>query len=184
MEPDLCARCHNQPRAKGHSYCYVCKRARSRLYSTPEWKAERAAKKAAPRLTKRCTRCEQGKSLDDFYQVDGYPYSRCKSCHLEVMREYKEANPDHRRGVSRRSRRKQLLQTYGITEDEYAEMHAQQEGRCAICLEETDLQVDHCHAAGHVRGLLCGRCNKALGLFDDDPARLQAAILYLTTAPR
>lgn len=63
-----------------------------------------------------------------------------------------------------------------------------QDGRCAICREEEtatargrvrSLAVDHDHETGAVRGLLCSRCNTALGLFRDNPALLLEAIAYL-----
>ena len=41
------------------------------------------------------------------------------------------------------------------------------------------LHIDHDHSNGVIRGLLCTACNKALGLFKDDPTRIQSAILYL-----
>ncbi len=71
-------------------------------------------------------------------------------------------------------------------------MHADQGGLCAICREpETALNnrgvvkklaVDHRHGDDLVRGLLCGRCNTAIGLFKDDVDRLVSAINYLRKA--
>jgi hypothetical protein len=46
-------------------------------------------------------------------------------------------------------------------------------------VEDRLLAVDHCHEGGEVRGLLCGRCNMAIGRFEHDPHLLQAAIDYL-----
>lgn len=69
-----------------------------------------------------------------------------------------------------------------------AELHAEQSGKCAICrIEEADapkavLHVDHIHGTDIIRGLLCANCNLALGLFQDDPLRMQAAIGYLRRA--
>ena len=45
--------------------------------------------------------------------------------------------------------------------------------------EAVGANVDHCHKTGLIRGLLCARCNKAIGWFGDDPALLEAAALYL-----
>lgn len=70
--------------------------------------------------------------------------------------------------------------TYGITLDDYKIMVSQQEGRCRICTEYKSLVVDHCHRTGIVRGLLCSQCNRAMGLFQDDPIRLSSAVSYLS----
>lgn len=59
-------------------------------------------------------------------------------------------------------------------------MH-EQKGVCAICgvNDGKTLHLDHCHLFNYDRGLLCKSCNLALGLFNDDPARLRAALKYL-----
>src|SRR5262245_8132069 len=72
-----------------------------------------------------------------------------------------------------------------VTEVEFEAMWIAQNGACAICgLEDqsedrSGLFVDHCHAWGHVRELLCSSCNSGLAMFNDDPQRLEAAIRYL-----
>lgn len=68
---------------------------------------------------------------------------------------------------------------YGLSADEYARLWTEQDGDCAICGEYRDLVVDHCHATGRVRGLLCHRCNVALGWLDDDPVRMRAVAEYI-----
>ena len=86
------------------------------------------------------------------------------------------------------------LAKYGLSPEDYAAHLIAQSGVCAICLKpETMLRphttgiadrlsVDHCHATGVVRGLLCSRCNVAVGMLGDDPVRLRAAASYLERA--
>ena len=69
--------------------------------------------------------------------------------------------------------------TYKLTTEQYRAMVERQGGRCAICDEQATLMVDHCHAKGAVRGLLCHYCNTGLGFFRDTPSFLEAAIRYL-----
>lgn len=69
-----------------------------------------------------------------------------------------------------------------LTEEQYAELFERQGGACAICGEKPKggrLAIDHIHGTTTVRGLLCSKCNTALGLFKDDPHRLASAIEYL-----
>lgn len=90
-------------------------------------------------------------------------------------------------------RRQRLLLRYGLTPEAYAEMFAAQGGLCAICRRPetrltkdglpTPLSVDHSHDTEAVRGLLCARCNGALG-FIEMPGWMAAARAYLAAASR
>ena len=70
---------------------------------------------------------------------------------------------------------------YGMSLEDYDVLLARQGGVCAICKRpsERPLFVDHCHATGKVRGLLCHSCNSALGFYQDDPNLTRAATDYL-----
>jgi hypothetical protein len=70
---------------------------------------------------------------------------------------------------------------YGLSAEHHRRLVEQQNGVCAICKRPSRraLCVDHCHATRVVRGLLCDKCNTALGLFGDDAGRVLAAVAYL-----
>ena len=70
-----------------------------------------------------------------------------------------------------------------LSEERYNELMESQEGRCAICGMKPEARVEHDHATGQVRGLLCQSCNVALGFLRDDPNRLKTAIAYLENPP-
>lgn len=81
-----------------------------------------------------------------------------------------------------------IIRTYGITAEDYYNMLAAQDNKCAVCESEevnnsrvssNKLFIDHCHDTGKVRGLLCSKCNHGIGLLNDDTALLQKAIEYL-----
>ncbi len=72
-----------------------------------------------------------------------------------------------------------LMHRYGLTLERYRQLLESQGGLCALCKKRPAGDVDHCHATGKVRALLCRGCNVGLGLFGDDPDRLRAAIAYL-----
>ena len=94
------------------------------------------------------------------------------------QREYVET------GRKRISMRKyHLKRKYGLTLEEYGAMLEAQNHVCAICLEarpdERTLHVDHDHETGVIRGLLCFRCNNALGDFREEYELFQRAANYL-----
>lgn len=82
-----------------------------------------------------------------------------------------------------------VLQTYGITSEQYWALYEAQGGVCAICQRakgtaRRKLSVDHNHKTGEVRGLLCGPCNRdVLGHLRDDPAALRRGADYLENPP-
>lgn len=75
-----------------------------------------------------------------------------------------------------------LKRKYGITCEQREAIVAKQNGVCPICLG-VPTDVDHNHATGAVRGVLCSNCNKALGLLYDNPDSLLRAISYLKAKP-
>lgn len=117
---------------------------------------------------KRCSCCGAEKNGSDFSRdrgaADGL-YQACRDCQAERVRASKYRRFGYKRG-------------------DYGKMLASQGGKCAIChRDESDsrrsLHVDHCHETGHIRGLLCGRCNTAIGLFEHSPRGLRRAADYI-----
>ncbi len=86
-------------------------------------------------------------------------------------------------GVRAEQRAAWLARRYGLTPEDYADMLAAQDNRCAICGDEPAdgkaLHIDHDHESGAVRGLLCGHCNRAIGLFKDNADVMEMAAAYL-----
>lgn len=75
-----------------------------------------------------------------------------------------------------------LKRRYGITLRDYQRMLENQSGSCALCFRKPKrrkLHVDHCHRTGRIRGLLCSRCNQALGALGDTAVDVLRAVKYL-----
>ena len=145
--------------------------------------------KARPVGSKLCATCGESKPLEDFYphSKPGLYQSSCKRCHCALSVERFSRLPADQQYAAQFKRR---LKKYGLTPASYEERLVAQGRRCAICgTNEPDgranhagvarFTVDHDHATGAVRGLLCVECNRGLGAFDDDPERLALAIAYL-----
>jgi hypothetical protein len=142
--------------------------------------------------------CGEIKSAREFYKEkrvhDGLT-ARCKNC----TREAANTSYQNRREIvlashkekycAKKNRASALMKNYGMTIEEWNEMFASQNYRCAICGSKDPLNtaknfvVDHCHSLGHVRGILCSPCNAMLGFAHDDPNVLWDAMTYLLSRP-
>lgn len=103
---------------------------------------------------------------------------------VEEARRRAKAWRDKNPGYDRKFR---LPKKYGVTVAQVEARFIQVGGACEICrcqmslgdLKKTKACVDHNHATGQVRGLLCSACNSGLGAFGDSISRLDAAAAYL-----
>jgi hypothetical protein len=148
-------------------YCKTCTAARGR--AGYRWRQIQKGKQLRDKPDpveghKWCYGCRRMQPLENWHknrtQRDGL-VSRCKDCRKP------EGRADH------------LRRTYGISVEDREVLLERQRGKCAVCGDDNPTHTDHDHVSGKVRGLLCGRCNLGIGLFLDDPVRMQAAMAYL-----
>jgi hypothetical protein len=146
-----------------------------------------SGKRKAGRVSWTCI-CDCGGYIDTL--SSSLVHNKTRSCGC-LKRESVRVNGLKRRKTDSESLRKSrekmsetrlrghLRRKFGITLDTYKKMTDDQDQKCAICKKERGLSVDHSHITGKVRGLLCGSCNRALGLLQDDPDVARNAVNYL-----
>jgi hypothetical protein len=129
----------------------------------------------------RCKKCMQD------YRNKRYSNHRIKTKLLKSSATWREKNPDS-------DANKQLRRKYGITLEQYNNLFQLQNGLCGICGKSEStrrrkktqgnerLAVDHCHETGVVRGLLCFKCNTAIGSLGDNEEMVMRVIFYLTNS--
>lgn len=158
-------------------------------------------------LEKLCHRCNQILPIIAFRFRSGIRRHRrratCHECNKRLSREYMRANPEKRRAIKQRAMAKhgeryrqlsrianwrKLWIRRGFDPDEVEKFRQKHKGFCDICGEpSTELEklvVDHQHNTLLLRGMLCSKCNLALGLFADNPLILKSAIKYLKRAQK
>lgn len=152
-----------------------------------------------------CTGCDKIKLFKDFSKninrkngING----ECKSCQKEYRLQHidqaKQYNINYRKNNLLKLKEKRLSyrmkntdkikksvwanklrNRYGLTPEVFFRMIENQMSKCAICNNERKLVIDHCHKTGKVRGMLCHKCNWAIGLLSDEIKILENAINYL-----
>lgn len=141
-----------------------------------------------------CSVCEIEKPEKDFdLRRPGRRRAVCQKCRYAADRERHKANPEksraqaaaYRKARPEIGRNASLKYLYGMTIAEFDALSETQGGRCWICEGEPKgrLHVDHCHKTDMVRGLLCGPCNRMIGLAKDRTDVLERAIQYLERPP-
>jgi hypothetical protein len=131
---------------------------------------------------------EANKEKIKAYRRDYYAANKGKI--KEYHKKYHAANgvrireqKRERHAANRPTRHERVLHAYGLTVEDYARMLNAQDLKCAVCRDVLVFpkfsHVDHCHATGVVRGILCHHCNVALGHARDSANRLRALASYL-----
>lgn len=139
-------------------------------------------RKVSPCGTSKCGQCAREKA-----RKGGTYHERKRLWLIANREEYAAKRKTWPSRLTKRTatenRRKLLRRKYALTVDEFDNMLARQMGVCCICKEENTggrpLFVDHDHASGQVRGLLCHRCNVAVGSIRDSRAHFERIIDYI-----
>jgi hypothetical protein len=154
---------------------------------------------------KECSVCKVTKPLDSFYKSPRGTFGRyqyCKKCSNEKTNAWRKRNPEADAAIRERTKKNnpfghkasRLKSSYGITREQYEQMLQRQGGVCAVstCGKEILSRfsavpaplkltacVDHNHATGAVRALLCQRCNYVVGVLESHPGIVRAGDEYL-----
>ena len=144
----------------------------------------------------KCRVCKKDKEVSEYYKnsskVNGIN-TECKECTKVFRKNYYSKNKEKIierttnwiKDNPERHKNNEMQRKYGISYEEYSLRRNNQDGKCLICGKTEkengiDLAVDHCHATGTVRGLLCVPCNRGLGMFKDNSDLLLKAFRYLS----
>lgn len=132
-------------------------------------------------IANRCPKCQQWLPMSDFnkgVRTKHGSATYCRPCHNQWAKEWNKSE------VGKQSRhRSRIRYEYDLNAQTFDLLRQNQQGVCAICKQSPDngkeLCVDHCHVTGKVRGLLCDKCNRALGYLKEDPQLIRRAADYL-----
>lgn len=156
----------------------------------------RSVHKLSPK-EKECTRCHKTKSLSHFHLIDpgimadgSLPMpihrSACRQCHGQlsnIRKQNRKITPEFAAAERIRRRRRRAARVFGMTlvelETAEAKLLKLQKGKCPICRKNKCDVLDHDHKTGKLRGLICRKCNFALGYISDDPATAERLATYL-----
>ena len=144
-----------------------------------------------------CSRCKrelpQSAFSKPYTDRKGRTYQRtyCKDCNRAYCRSYgqlnktkrnmrlkfwRRDNPEKAHGLDKRKR---LQKIYGLSTQEYEQLKEKCKGKCSLCGQHSDLELDHDHKTKRIRGFVCRKCNLLLGLLEDNGLSLEQIATYL-----
>ena len=164
-----CSRCKKHESAPGKAQCEDCLEL---------GKEQARRRREEHRRCRRCSACGEEPTRDR---------KLCERCRLRIRegsRRYYEKHPEkarerHRRGREKDpnyGRRSAARQKYDLSLEEADRLRLLP---CEACGRAGPNHIDHCHDGGGVRGTLCGACNRALGMLNESPARLEQLRQYI-----
>lgn len=139
-------------------------------------------------VTKSCNVCKEKKPLTSFRSRGGKERhllkSSCNECLYKKHKSWTEKNIETVRKYRAKDKwtLKKRCARHGTTPEEFWSIYEEQDGTCPICdqaIEAENSAIDHNHKTGEVRGILCKKCNRALGLFGDNPETMFRGFTYL-----
>jgi len=106
-----------------------------------------------------------------------------KNNHEEIRKSNREYFKEHQEKIKKYFKLRNLKYKHNLSYKDWLSIWEEQNGKCLICgktfTKPSDAHVDHNHETGEIRGLLCGKCNRGIGMFDDNPEIMIKAIEYL-----
>ena len=104
-----------------------------------------------------------------------------KFCSTECYNQFRKLNKTDKKLQEKKD---QIKHKYGLSIEDFEKIKIEQSNQCSICRKEfvKTPHIDHCHKTGRVRGLLCLKCNRGIGMLDDDVGNLERAINYLLSS--
>lgn len=130
--------------------------------------------------TKICPKCLEDKLLSTAYKkrsgTKSHLYrSWCTACEGKAAWKYQKNNIKKTQVWWKTASLKYM---YGMTREQFEQLHDEAEGVCMCCGEMRPLCVDHDHNTGKVRGLLCRTCNGGIGMLGDTKEGIINALEY------
>lgn len=161
----LGSECHPEKRHEAHGMCSAC---------YVKWRNARRAV-AAGRIPHRAGHPGSSAMATCHPERRLYAKALCSGCWKAAYRKRRGSKDQ----PSPLAKLRYHLRRYGLTPEQFGAMTIAQNGRCAICGRDRPLVVDHDHATGRVRGLLCRACNSGIGQLGDDAGTVRLAARYL-----